>query len=81
MGQILIRKLDDKLIKKIKARAKANRRSAEAEVREILLHALGSATGQLRVPLSELIGAGRSSGRTQEDIDRYVRELRDEWER
>jgi plasmid stability protein len=40
MGQILVRNLDDRVIARIKSRAKANRRSTEAEVREILSNAV-----------------------------------------
>jgi plasmid stability protein len=36
MGQLTIRKVDDELIRRLKIRAAANRRSAEAEVRAIL---------------------------------------------
>lgn len=77
MGQIIVRKLDDKVLEQIKARAKANGRSAEAEVREILKQAVAPMKGKRR-PLSSFIGAGRSN-LTQEEINSYVRELRDEW--
>jgi plasmid stability protein len=36
MGSVTIRNLSDALIKKLKARAKANNRSLEAELRELL---------------------------------------------
>lgn len=36
MGQILIRQLDDETLARLKARAKANERSAEAEVRHTI---------------------------------------------
>ena len=39
MGTVTIRNLDDKIIKRLKARAKAHRRSLEAELREMLSHA------------------------------------------
>ncbi len=45
MGQITVRKLDDELIRRLKARAAANNRSAEAEVRSILEGALGKPPG------------------------------------
>jgi plasmid stability protein len=77
MGQILVRKVDDAILAKIKMRAKANQRSAEAEVREILSAAVAP-TGRKRKPLASLIGAGRP-GRSQAEIDAYVRGLRDEW--
>lgn len=78
MGQILVRKLDDGVLKRIKARAKAHGRSTEAEVREILYAAM-SAPEQKKRPLSSLIGAVRSN-RSQAEVDAYVRRLRDEWD-
>jgi len=76
MGQILIRNLDDGVLAKIKSRAKANKRSAEAEVRDILSSTVAPA-GKRRT-LASLVGAGRSS-RSQAEISAYVRGLRDEW--
>lgn len=40
MAQILVRNLDDRLKARLERRAKRNRRSMEAEVREILQNAL-----------------------------------------
>jgi antitoxin FitA len=77
MGQILVRKLDDAVLARIKSRARANKRSAEAEVRDILAAAVSPPSGR-RKPLASLIGAGRP-GRGQAEIDAYVRGLRDEW--
>jgi antitoxin FitA len=79
MAQILVRKLDEEILTKIKARARRNRRSAEAEVRQILAAAVKPARPK-HVPLTDLIGAART-GRTSEEINAYVRALRDEWER
>ena len=81
MGQMLIRKLDDKVIKKIKARAKASGRSAEAEVRDLLTKAVASTESQRRNSLVELIGSGGRSFRNSEEINAWIRELRDEWDR
>ncbi|MBS0541841.1 MAG: hypothetical protein JSR47_23965 [Proteobacteria bacterium] len=39
MGTVTIRNLDDKVIKRLKTRAKVNRRSLEAELRDLLSHA------------------------------------------
>ena len=75
MGQILIRKLNDELLKRLKARAKVAGRSAEAEAREVLRAALTSGSAKL----SRLIGSGRHSGRTVKQVDKYIRKLRDEW--
>ena len=79
MGQILVRKLDDAVLAKIKTRAKANKRSAEAEVRDLLSAAVAPAGGR-RKPLASLIGAG-GPGRSQDEIDAYVRGLREEWDK
>lgn len=39
MGTVTIRNLDDKVIKRLKARAKTHRRSLEAELRDLLSYA------------------------------------------
>lgn len=45
MGQLIVRNLDDEIVAQLKIRAARNGRSAEAEHREILRHALvGSET-------------------------------------
>jgi len=41
MGSLIVRKVDEALVRALKARAAQNRRSAEAEHREILRQALG----------------------------------------
>jgi antitoxin FitA len=79
MGQILVRNLDDRVIARIKSRAKANKRSTEAEVREILSSAVAREKIK-RSTLASFVGAA-GSNRSQEEIDAYVRALRDEWER
>lgn len=76
MAQILIRNLDDSVMAKIKARAKSNKRSAEAEVRNILADAV-TPVAKIK-SLVSLIGSGKP-GRTQSQVDRYVRSLRNEW--
>lgn len=81
MAQILVRQIDEEVLKRLKARAKANARSTEAEVREILADAVRPA-GQGR-SLMSLVGAGASpnSFKTTEEIVAHVRALRDEWDR
>jgi plasmid stability protein len=58
MGSLLVRDVDDDLITRLKGRAKAHGRSAEAEHREILRRALtqgssdmpfGALQGQIRI--------------------------------
>ena len=77
MGQMLIRRLDDAVLDALKARAKANNRSTEAEARTILSQVL-SPPPPPRRNLSDFIGIA-PTGRTMEDIVRDVRALRDEW--
>jgi plasmid stability protein len=43
MGQLIVRNVDEKLVRALKLRAAANGRSAEAEHREILREALAPA--------------------------------------
>ncbi len=78
MAQILVRQIDDSVMARIKVRAKAMKRSTEAEVREILSAAVAPKKNRHK-PLLSLIGAGRP-GRSQAEIDAYVRSLRDEWD-
>lgn len=79
MAQILVRKLDDAVLARLKARAKSKNRSAEAELREIITDALKSKTTR-RPSLASLAGSARSD-RSQADVDKFIRELRDEWDR
>ena len=78
MGQIIVRKIDDDVLKRIRARAEANGRSTEAEVREILNEAVAPRR-RARRSLSSFIGSVQSK-RSQAEIDAYVRGLRDEWD-
>ena len=80
MGQILIRQLDDQTLARLKARAKANDRSAEAEARLLLKQSLG-ATG--RSSIVALAGSGRREGvpgMTPSEISAHIRALREEWD-
>lgn len=77
MGQIVVRKVDDDVLQRIKARAEANGRSMEAEVREILNEAVAP-PHRARRSLTSFIGSVRSN-RSQAEIDAYLRGLRDEW--
>jgi antitoxin FitA len=80
MGQILIRQLDDETLAKLKAQAKANDRSAEAEARLLLKESLGPSG---RSSIKALVGSGRRAdrpGMTASDIAAHIRALRDEWD-
>ena len=60
MGQLIVRKVDDELIRALKMRAAQKRRSAEAEHREILREALASRRKRrtLKDVLLEMPGVG-----------------------
>jgi len=76
MGQIVVRQIDDAVLMSLKARAKANDRSAEAEVRAIIAEAVMPERGTI----GALVGAGKTSAsfRSTDDIVAHVRSLRDE---
>ena len=80
MAQILVRQLDDAVVEALKAQAKANARSTEAEVREILSEAVRPRRVLLKLAC---IAAGKSdtSLETAEQIVAHVRALRDEWDK
>ena len=78
MGQILIRKLEDDVIEGLRARARANNRSVEAEARAIIGGAVLPPEEAPRRTLMSFVGAA-PSGRTMDEIVADVRALRDEW--
>jgi len=61
MAQLIVRNLDEDLVRKLKVRAARRNRSAEAEHREILREALRprGAVTPLKQQLSEMPGAGK----------------------
>ena len=77
MGQILIRKLEDAVLDGLRARARANNRSVEAEARLIIGSAV-LAPERPRRTLMSFVGSA-PTGRTTEEIVADVRALRDEW--
>ncbi len=84
MGQIVVRQLEDAVLEKVRTRAAANKRSTEAEVRAILTDAVGLSPdadpeGEPK-SFRDFVGIA-ANRRTQEEIDAYVRALRDEWGR
>ena len=64
MAQLLVRNLEDEVVAELKKRAARNRRSVEAEHREILRSALRH--GPARQSLKELLGSMPTAG---EDAD------------
>jgi len=78
MGQITVRKLDDELIRRLKARAAANNRSAEAEVRRILEATLGKPAANTEAVWEEMARLRKElEGRWTGDSTELIREGRD----
>lgn len=79
MGQMLIRQIDENVMQRLRARAKANSRSTEAEVRTILEDAVKSRENA-RSSLKSFVGAGSSarSFKTLDEIVTHIRTLREE---
>ncbi|MCX6646639.1 MAG: TraY domain-containing protein [bacterium] len=75
MAQILVRDLDDDLVKRLKKRAKQNGRSLEAEIR-IILDQSDTITMSDARKLADKIRA-RFKGRKQSDSAALIREDRD----
>lgn len=82
MGQILIRQIDEKVMQRLRARAKANNRSTEAEVRTILEDAV-KPSERIRPTLKSFVGAASSSRsfKTLDEIVAHIRMLREEQDR
>ena len=75
MAQILVRDLDDDLVKRLKKRAKQNGRSLEAEIR-IILDQSDTITMTDARKLADKIRA-RFKGKKQSDSAALIREDRD----
>ena len=77
VAAISVRNLDDDLLARLKRRAARHGRSTEAEVRDILRHAL---SGEADIGFEELAAELRrlSSGRRHTPAEVLVREGRDE---
>jgi plasmid stability protein len=76
MATLNVKNLPDGLYRRLKARAKARRRSVAQEVTEILSRVL---TEPEPLSILELRGLGREHWRGI-DAAEYVRTLRDEWD-
>ena len=76
MANVTIRNLDDEVVACLKARAKANNRSLEAELRDILTRSTESMTRQELRALAERIAA-KTRDRPQTDSVVLLREDRD----
>lgn len=75
MGQMLIRDVDDSVIKKLKRRARRRRRSLQAEVREILERAAALDVTSGRALVRKL--RAQFAGRVFSDSTKLIREDRD----
>ena len=77
MATLTIRNLDDEVVAALKARAKANNRSLEAEVRQLLLRSTKPLAPEEMVLLAESIAAMTPKDIPQTDSVELLREDRD----
>ncbi len=75
MAQIIVRNLDDVVVERLKARARANDRSLEAEVRQILEHSAKVDMAEARRMVLET--RRKLQGRKFADSTQLIREDRD----
>ena len=76
MANVTIRNLDDAVVERLKERAKANHRSLEAELREILTRSAGSMTREELIAFAKRIAA-KTPDVPQTDSAELIREDRD----
>ncbi len=76
MANVTIRNLDDEVVLRLKDRAKANKRSLEAELREILTRSAGSMTREEFIAFAKRIAA-QTPDVPQTDSAELIREDRD----
>ena len=82
MATVTIRNLDEEVVEKLKARAKARNRSLEGELREILSAAVRGFTGEPRLTKEEFLAlakriAAMTPDKPQTDSAKLLREDRD----
>ncbi len=78
MAQILVRNLDDDVVERLKARAKANSRSLQAEVKMILQHASQQVSpAEAWAAIEQFREEMKGAGRTFSDSAELIREERD----
>ncbi len=77
MANLTIRNLDDDVVKELKAQAKANHRSLEAELRAILSNEARRLTAKDARALANRIAAMSPKGVEQTDSVELLREDRD----
>lgn len=76
MAQVLVRQLDDKVVERLKKRAKEHGRSLQSEVKTILEEAVPDYEGTWK-RIAKLKKALEQSGRTFNDSTPLIREERD----
>ena len=77
MANLTIRNLDDKVVERLKKRAKDNGRSLEAELRELLKQAANRKSPKELLALADRIAAMTPAGVKQTDSAELLREDRD----
>lgn len=77
MANLTIRNLDDAVVEKLKARAKDNERSLEAEIRVLLTETTQRPSRKAFRELAERISAMTPEGVKQTDSAELIREDRD----
>ena len=76
MASVTIRNLDDEVVVRLKERAKANKRSLEAELREILTRSAGAMTRDELIAFAKRVAA-QTPDVPQTDSAELIREDRD----
>ena len=76
MAQVLVRQLDDKLVERLKKRAKEHGRSLQSEVKNILEEAAPDYEGAWK-RIAKLKKTLKQAGRTFSDSTPLIREERD----
>ncbi len=77
MATLTIRNLDDKVVEKLKERARDNERSLEAEVRALLAQAAERPSAKKLRELADRVAAMTPEGVAQTDSTDIIREFRD----
>ena len=77
MANLTIRNLDDKVVERLKKKAKDNGRSLEAELRELLKQAANRKSPEELLAIADRIAAMTPEGVKQTDSAELLREDRD----
>ncbi|MCZ6607527.1 MAG: ribbon-helix-helix protein, CopG family [Alphaproteobacteria bacterium] len=77
MANLSIRNLDDKVVERLKKKAKDNGRSLEAELRELLKQAANRKSPEELLAIADRISAMTPDDVEQTDSTKIIREFRD----